>query len=133
MPAHTGTMRAAVYHGRGDVRIDTVPVPIAVEGQALVKVLRSGICGTDATEYKAGPIMFPIDAPHPKSGHQGPLIIGHEFVGEIVDLPGGPVEGLSVGDHVASGAGSRAASASARRHANTRRWPRLRSSRRRSG
>lgn len=105
MPALTGTMRAAVYHGRGDVRIETLPVPIAVEGQALVKVLRSGICGTDATEYKAGPIMFPIDAPHPKSGHQGPLIIGHEFVGEIVDLPGGPVEGLAVGDHVASGAG----------------------------
>ncbi|MBX9472609.1 MAG: alcohol dehydrogenase catalytic domain-containing protein [Chryseoglobus sp.] len=98
-------MRAAVFHGRGDVRIDTVPTPVAASGQALVKVLRSGICGTDATEFKSGPIMFPIDAPHPKSGHQGPLIIGHEFVGEIVELPGGPIDGLSVGDHVASGAG----------------------------
>jgi (R,R)-butanediol dehydrogenase / meso-butanediol dehydrogenase / diacetyl reductase len=98
-------MRAAVYHGRGDVRIDTVPVPIAVAGQALVRVLRSGICGTDATEYTSGPIMYPIDAPHPKSGHHGPLIIGHEFVGEIVDLPGGAAGGLAVGDVVASGAG----------------------------
>lgn len=98
-------MRAAVYYGRGDVRVESVPMPVVAEGQALVKVLRSGICGTDATEYKYGPIMFPIDTPHPKSGHHGPLIIGHEFVGEIVDLPGGPVDGLSVGAHVASGAG----------------------------
>lgn len=105
MPAHTGTMRAAVFHGRGDVRIESRPTPIAVEGQALVRVLRSGICGTDATEFKAGPIMFPIERPHPKSGHVGPLVIGHEFVGEIVDLPGGTVDGLKVGSIVASGAG----------------------------
>lgn len=105
MPAPTGTMRAAVFHGRGDVRIEERPTPIAVEGQALVRVLRSGICGTDATEFKAGPIMFPIERPHPKSGHVGPLVIGHEFVGEIVDLPGGPVGGLHVGSIVASGAG----------------------------
>lgn len=98
-------MRAAVYHGRGDVRIDTVPTPVAVPGQALVKVLRSGICGTDATEYKAGPILFPTDAPNPKSGHFGPLIFGHEFVGEVVELPGGQAGGIAVGDHVASGAG----------------------------
>lgn len=98
-------MRAAVYHDRGDVRIESVPIPTAGAGQALLKVLRSGICGTDSTEFKAGPIMFPITVPHPVSGHRGPLIIGHEFIGEIVDLPGGPVDGLSVGDHVASGAG----------------------------
>ncbi|MGV3733979.1 MAG: zinc-dependent alcohol dehydrogenase [Microcella sp.] len=98
------TMRAAVFHGRGDVRIENVPMPVAGPGQALVKVLRSGICGTDATEYKAGPIMFPIEKPHPKSGHVGPLIIGHEFVGEIVAL-GPDAEGFAVGEHVASGAG----------------------------
>lgn len=97
-------MRAAVFHGRGDVRIETVPTPTPGAGQVLIKVLRSGICGTDATEYKAGPIMFPIDAPHPKSGHQGPLIIGHEFVGEVVALGEG-VTGYAVGDAVASGAG----------------------------
>jgi (R,R)-butanediol dehydrogenase/meso-butanediol dehydrogenase/diacetyl reductase len=105
MTTPIGTMSAAVYHGRGDVRIETRPIPIASEGQALVKVLRSGICGTDATEWKSGPIMFPIERTHPNSGHRGPLVIGHEFVGEIVDLPGGPTAGLAVGDHVASGAG----------------------------
>jgi (R,R)-butanediol dehydrogenase/meso-butanediol dehydrogenase/diacetyl reductase len=96
---------AAVFHGRGDVRVESRPIPVAAAGQALVKVLRSGICGTDATEWKSGPIIFPIDKPHPTSGHQGPLVIGHEFVGEIVALPGGGVHGLSVGDYVASGAG----------------------------
>lgn len=105
MSAMTGTMTAAVYHGRGDVRVESRPVPVATEGQALLRVLRSGICGTDATEWKSGPIIFPLDTPHPHSGHVGPLVIGHEFVGEIVDLPGGPVDGLAVGSHVASGAG----------------------------
>lgn len=100
-----GTMNAAVYHGQRDVRIEEQPIPSAREGQALIKVLRSGICGTDATEWKSGPIMFPIDRPHPKSGHMGPLVIGHEFVGVIVDLPGGSTDGLAVGDYVASGAG----------------------------
>lgn len=98
------TMRAAVFHGRGDVRIESVPTPNPGPGQVLIRVLRSGICGTDATEFKAGPIMFPIDAPHPKSGHQGPLIIGHEFVGEVVALGEGTT-GFAIGDPVASGAG----------------------------
>lgn len=100
-----GPMAAAVYHGRGDVRIEQRPVPVPAVGQALVRVLRSGICGTDATEFKAGPIIFPIDRPHPVSGHQGPLIIGHEFVGEIVALADGESGQLQVGDRVASGAG----------------------------
>ena len=69
-------MAAAVFHGRGDGRIEQRPVPVPGAGQALVRVLRSGICGTDATEYKSGPIMFPIDRPHPISGHLGPLVIG---------------------------------------------------------
>ena len=98
------TMTAAVFHGRGDVRIEQRPVPVPGPGQALVKVLRSGICGTDATEFTSGPIMFPIDRAHPVSGHQGPLVIGHEFVGEIVAL-GDDTSGFVVGDRAASGAG----------------------------
>lgn len=105
MTTPAGTMTAAVFHGRGDVRVEHRPIPVAGEGQALVKVLRSGICGTDSTEYKSGPFMFPIAKPHPTSGHHGPLVIGHEFVGEIVDLPGGERDGLAVGTVVASGAG----------------------------
>jgi hypothetical protein len=44
-------MRAAVYHGPGDVRVRTVPVPEPGPGEVLVKVAVAGICGTDAAEY----------------------------------------------------------------------------------
>ena len=99
------SMAAAVFHGREDVRIERRAVPVPGPGQALVTVLRSGICGTDATEFRSGPIMFPIDRPHPISGHRGPLIIGHEFVGEITAFGDGYSGPLSIGDRVASGAG----------------------------
>ncbi|MEW2503358.1 MULTISPECIES: zinc-binding dehydrogenase [unclassified Amycolatopsis] len=97
----TATMRAAVYHGRQDVRIEEVPLPRLRDGEVLVAVRRSGICGSDATEWAAGPKMVPLTRRHPGSGHLGPMIIGHEFVGEIVD--GG--EGFAAGDLVAAGAG----------------------------
>ncbi len=97
------TMAAAVYYGAHDIRIQDVPVPSPVVGEALVRVLRSGICGTDATEWAAGPKTFPVEHRHPTSGHLGPMIPGHEFVGEIVT--GDPASDLIVGDLVASGAG----------------------------
>ena len=78
------TMRAAVYHGRGDIRISEVPIPTPGEDQLLLRVLAAGICGTDAHEFASGPHRFPIVGPHPISGHSGPLIPGHEFAGEVV-------------------------------------------------
>ncbi|WP_322410045.1 zinc-dependent alcohol dehydrogenase [Microbacterium invictum] len=99
------SMKVAVYYGRGDVRVEERARPRLGEGQALLRVLRSGICGTDATEWKSGPLIFPVDRAHPVSGHRGPLILGHEFVGEIVELSPEGSEGFHVGDHVASGAG----------------------------
>jgi (R,R)-butanediol dehydrogenase/meso-butanediol dehydrogenase/diacetyl reductase len=96
-------MRAAVYHGAHAVRIEEVPLPERASGEALIKVLRSGMCGTDATEYKAGPIIFPLNRVHPHSGHTGPMIMGHEFVGEVLEADADAK--FSVGDLVASGAG----------------------------
>ncbi|WP_370067260.1 zinc-binding dehydrogenase [Mycobacterium sp. MAA66] len=96
-------MAAAVYYGAHDIRIEEVPVPSPAPGEALVQVLRSGICGTDATEWVAGPKTFPVEHRHPHSGHLGPIIPGHEFVGEIVVSD--PASDLDVGDLVASGAG----------------------------
>ena len=78
------TMRAAVYHGRRDVRIETVPVPEPAPGEVLLRVLAAGICGTDAGEWAHGPAQFPVERRHPVTGHLGPLIIGHEFAGEVV-------------------------------------------------
>ena len=97
-------MKAAVYHAAGDVRIEERDVPTPVAGEALIKVLRSGMCGTDASEYKSGPKIFATQTQHPVSGHHGPMILGHEFIGEIV----GDVDaasGFVTGDMVASGAG----------------------------
>jgi len=103
------TMRAAVYHGRNDVRVEERPVPRAEPGEVLLRVTRSGICGTDAAEFARGPGMFPVERAHPVSGHRGPMIMGHEFIGEVVEttqdarsLAGRP---LVAGTRVATGAG----------------------------
>ena len=97
-------MKAAVYHAAGDVRIEERDVPTPAAGEVLLKILRSGMCGTDASEYKSGPKIFATQTQHPVSGHHGPMILGHEFIGEIV----GDVDaasGFVTGDMVASGAG----------------------------
>ncbi len=97
------TMSAAVFHGAKDIRVETVPTPTAKPGEAVIRVLRSGMCGTDASEWVAGPKIFPIAKEHRVTHHLGPMIPGHEFVGEIVAVPQGSAFGL--GDVVASGAG----------------------------
>ena len=97
-------MRAAVYHGPGDVRFEDMPIPVAGEGELLVDVATVGICGSDVGEYVHEPHFFPIKERHPFSRHLGPTIPGHEFSG-VVAVVGPGVEGFSVGDLVASGAG----------------------------
>lgn len=97
------TMKAARFHSDHDVRIETIPVPVPRDGEVLLRVLRSGICGTDASEWKAGPRMFPVNTAHPVTGHRGPMVPGHEFIGEIVEAAG--VTAFEIGDVVASGAG----------------------------
>jgi (R,R)-butanediol dehydrogenase/meso-butanediol dehydrogenase/diacetyl reductase len=96
-------MRAAVFHGAHDVRIEDLPQPRAAAGEVLLRVLRSGMCGTDASEWKAGPKTFPLDRPHPVTGHSGPMVFGHEFIGEVVEHGDGATSPL--GSLVASGAG----------------------------
>ena len=98
-------MIAAVYHASGDVRIEERDVPAPIEGEVLLKVLRSGMCGTDASEYKSGPKIFATQTKHPISGHQGPMILGHEFIGEIISAPDASSGDFKIGDVVASGAG----------------------------
>ena len=98
-------MRAAVYHGPGDVRIESVPDPgDPGPGELVVEVLRGAICGTDSSEYAHGPHFVPLHERHPSSGHLGPLILGHEFVGRVTAVGEG-VERFAVGDRVVTGAG----------------------------
>ncbi|GGK96907.1 threonine dehydrogenase [Salinibacterium xinjiangense] len=99
----TGLMTAAVYYGPGDVRIEMVDRPERRQGEAMIRVVRSGMCGTDATEWRTGPLTFPVNRVHPVTGHTGPMIPGHEFIGEILDID--EDSDLSVGDLVVSGAG----------------------------
>lgn len=97
-------MKAIVYYGPGDVRLEERPEPEPGEGQIRVRVAAAGICGTDVAEYVQQPHFFPIDSPHPHSGHAGPTIPGHEFSGWVTGIGQG-VTGFSEGDLVAVGAG----------------------------
>jgi (R,R)-butanediol dehydrogenase/meso-butanediol dehydrogenase/diacetyl reductase len=96
-------MRAGVLHAQHDLRIEDRPEPVPGEQDVVIEVAYNGLCGTDATEYGKGPMMVPLNAPHPGSGHVGPTILGHEFIGTVVDA--GPAARAWVGKQVASGAG----------------------------
>jgi (R,R)-butanediol dehydrogenase/meso-butanediol dehydrogenase/diacetyl reductase len=95
-------MKAAVWHGRQDVRVEEVhdPPPPA-RGQVRVNVAWCGICGTDLHEYLGGPLYIPTDTAHPVTGVRAPVIIGHEMSGRITAIGEG-VEGFAIGDRIAA-------------------------------
>ncbi|HZF15112.1 MAG TPA: 2,3-butanediol dehydrogenase [Steroidobacteraceae bacterium] len=93
-------MRAAVYHGRCDVRLEDVPEPKARAGEVKLRVRYNGICGSDLHEYYHGPMTTRTSEPHPLTGVKNPVIMGHEFSGEVVDVGDG-VTDLAKGDLVA--------------------------------
>ena len=80
------TMRAAVYRGINDMRVETVPVPSIGPGEVLIKVATCGICGTDLKKIHTG-------------SHSAPRIFGHETSGTIAAVGEG-VTKFSVGDRV---------------------------------
>ena len=80
------TMRAAVYRGINDVRVETIPVPEIGTGEVLVKIHTCGICGTDLKKIHTG-------------SHDAPRVFGHEMSGTIVRV-GESVNGFAVGDRV---------------------------------
>src|SRR6478672_8955806 len=86
-------MRAAVFHGSRDVRIEAVADPEPSADEVVLEVTRAAICGTDAAEWDHGPVLC-------RSG----VILGHEFVGRVVDL-GKDVTAFQRGERVVSGAG----------------------------
>jgi len=91
-------MKAAVWHGRRDIRIEDFPDPPApATGEVKIRVTWCGICGTDLEEYLYGPLYIPVDKPNPLTGRKAPMILGHEFVGSVVEVGPG-VENFKVGD-----------------------------------
>src|SRR3569623_1749752 len=81
------TMRALVYRGIDDLRVEEVPVPRIGPGELLVKVAACGVCPTDIKKIHYGTV-----AP--------PRIFGHETAGTIVKT-GARVRGFKAGDRVA--------------------------------
>ena len=69
-------MRAAVYWGKGDLRVEEVPVPEPGPGEMLVRVEACGICGTDIKKIEKGLLA-------------GPRIFGHEICGTVARLGAG--------------------------------------------
>ncbi len=98
-------MKAAVYHGPLDVCVEEVPEPGPPgPDEVLVAPLMGSLCGTDVTEFVTGPKMIPLHHAHPVSGHQGPVVLGHEFMGIVMQV-GAAVTHLHVGQRVVPGAG----------------------------
>ncbi|MFZ7101875.1 MAG: alcohol dehydrogenase [Peptococcaceae bacterium] len=83
-------MKALVYRGPEKIALEDVPVPKIIEpDDAIVKVTTSTICGTDIHIWHGG--MPQVESPR---------VIGHEFVGEVVEV-GPNVRNAKVGDKVA--------------------------------
>ncbi|MYM65354.1 alcohol dehydrogenase catalytic domain-containing protein [Pseudoduganella sp. FT55W] len=82
-------MRALVYHSANEVQVDTVPDPILQEADdVIIRITATAICGSDLHLYRG-------KVPGMKTGD----ILGHEFMGEVVDTGSG-VTALQKGDRV---------------------------------
>ena len=84
-------MKAAVYRGEQVLQVEEVPDPVPGPGQVVMRVRYSAICGTDVH-------AFMYDLPPPGT------VLGHEFMGTIVDVGEG-VTRLKSGDRVIGGGG----------------------------
>ncbi|MFH1003034.1 MAG: 2,3-butanediol dehydrogenase [Chloroflexota bacterium] len=92
-------MKAARWHGNKDVRVEDVPEPSPGANEVKIKVKWCALCGTDLHEYRDGPVLVPASRPHPLTGKQAPVTLGHEFSGDVVAVGSG-VSNVSVGDRV---------------------------------
>lgn len=91
-------MKALRWHGVKDLRLENIVEPKPAKGEVKIKVEWCGICGSDLHEYTAGPIFIPLET-HPLSGDKAPIVMGHEFSGQVVEVGEG-VTRASVGDRV---------------------------------
>jgi L-iditol 2-dehydrogenase len=83
-------MKAALFYGPGDIRVENIPVPQRGPGDMLIRTHAAAICGTDLRIYNYG--HFKI-----KAGER--RVLSHEVSGEIVEI-GTEVAGYSIGDRV---------------------------------
>jgi threonine dehydrogenase-like Zn-dependent dehydrogenase len=84
-------VKAAIYCGVEDIRVEEVPTPRAGPGELVIRVHAAAICGTDLRIYRHG---------HFKIGEGDRRILGHEVSGEVVETGAG-TRGFAAGDRVA--------------------------------
>jgi len=80
-------MKAAVLHAKGDIRFGDWPTPSAGDGDVLIKIRATGICGSDIPRVLGD------------AAHNYPIVLGHEFSGEVVEV-GAHVSSVKLGDRV---------------------------------
>ena len=79
-------MKTIILQQPGEfIQTETAALAGIQSGEALVRVRRVGICGTDLHEYIAGPIVTPKQ-PHRYTGATLPQILGHEFSAEVIEV-----------------------------------------------
>lgn len=93
-------MKAAVYHGARDLRLEEIAAPSGpLEPlEVLLDIAACGICGTDLHEYADGPILTSHE-PNPLNGATLPQVLGHELSGTVADV-GAAVSRIAPGDRV---------------------------------
>lgn len=97
-------MKAVRLYGPRNVRLVNIAEPPPPgPGEVLLQIKTASLCGTDASQYQHA-TMIPLRAPHPASGHQGAVTLGHEVMGVVI-AKGEDVPSLNVGDRVVPGSG----------------------------
>ena len=84
-----GQMKAQVYYGPGDVKLERINIPQIGPGEILVKIKSALTCGSDLKTYRRG---------HPTMIKEG-SVFGHEWAGDVVET-GSKVEGFKPGDRI---------------------------------
>ena len=92
-------MKALVYHGNHDLRIQNVPYPEMGLSDVILKIDYCGICATDVEEYVYGPKFIFHDYPNPITGDKTPIITGHEITGTVEEI-GDSVSDITPGQRV---------------------------------
>ena len=92
------SMNAVICHAPHDYRLEDVHIPHAESGEIVIKVNACGVCASDIKCFTGAPLFWGDETRQPYV--ETPVIAGHEFIGEVVELGNRTAEktGLKIGD-----------------------------------